>query len=412
MVNPSSALLVTPRWARDGGVATHVMASAEALAGHGVDVAVLSARIEAPPAPGVRLLHSPELFNADVPAEVRVGDALGEAPDVVHLQQVDDPEILDVLRARSAGVISAHGYTACTSGVYYFRPGQQCTRGHGPGCIPNLIARGCAHTRDPRTLPPGYRRATRGLQALREADLVISYSSGVDRHLFANGITQRSVVPLFTTMIPRTGSGHATRRRVVFAGRVVPIKGVAVLIRAARELPGTEFVICGDGWGLAKMRKLARRTGVQERVLFKGWLGAEQLAHELAEASVVAVPSLWPEPFGLVGIEALAAGRPVVASATGGIEDWLQDGVSGLTVKPGDANALARALAELLDDPERQQALGAAGRDRVAAQFSRERHVEVLLEAYRKARELWQAERSGPAIARPAVGAGAQAGGP
>jgi glycosyltransferase involved in cell wall biosynthesis len=145
----------------------------------------------------------------------------------------------------------------------------------------------------------------------------------VDRHLSANGVTRREVIPLFTTMVPRTGSGHAARRRVVFAGRIVAPKGVDVLIRAARTVDA-EFVICGDGWRLDAMRKLAQRLGVLERVRFKGWLGADELAQELADASVVAIPSVWPEPFGLVGIEALAAGRPVVASSTGGITDWRQ----------------------------------------------------------------------------------------
>ena len=97
---------------------------------------------------------------------------------------------------------------------------------------------------------------------------------------------------------------------------------------------------------------------------------AEQLAREFANASVVVVPSLWPEPFGIVGIEALAAGRPVIASATGGIGDWLEDGVCGLCVPPGDAGALARALNELLADPERQDAMGAAGKADRRARFS------------------------------------------
>jgi glycosyltransferase involved in cell wall biosynthesis len=105
------------------------------------------------------------------------------------------------------------------------------------------------------------------------------------------------------------------------------------------------------------------------------------------------MPSLWPEPFGLVGIEAHAAGRPVVASATGGVADWLEDGISGLCVKPGDKGALAAALNELLADPQRQQTMGAAGRRTVAARFSRQQHVAALLDAYRSARATWTAGR-------------------
>jgi glycosyltransferase involved in cell wall biosynthesis len=389
-----SVLLVTPRWTRDGGVATHVMASAEALARHGVDVHVLAARIEADEnVAGVSLHHSHELFNPDASPDVRLGDALSSPPDVIHLHQFDDPDVLTSMRSSAPVVVSSHGYTACTSTVHYFGPGEECTRAHGLGCVPNLIARGCAHTHNPRSLPSSYRRASRGLEALRRAELAISYSSAVDRHLSANGVTRRKVIPLFTTIVPRTGSGHDTRRRVVFAGRIVTAKGVDVLLHAARDVDA-EFVICGGGRRLNAMRRLAQRLGVGERVNFKGWLGAAELAYELAEASLVVMPSVWPEPFGLVGIEALAAGRPVVASSTGGVGDWLEDGVSGVCVKPGDAPALARALNALLADPARQRTLGAAGREMVAARFSPESHVAALLEAYRTARSIWEAGRT------------------
>jgi glycosyltransferase involved in cell wall biosynthesis len=165
-----------------------------------------------------------------------------------------------------------------------------------------------------------------------------------------------------------------------------------VLIRAARAVDA-EFVICGDGWQLDAMRRLARRLEVSERVSFKGWLGAGELAQELADASVVVIPSLWPEPFGLVGIEALASGRPVIASLTGGVGDWLEDGVSGLSVTPGDVPELARALNELLADPVRQARMGHAGREMVSARFSTERHVAALVDAYDAARSSWRSDR-------------------
>lgn len=390
---PASVLLVTPRWVRDGGVAAHVRASAELLANSGVSVSVMAAQVDgAQDVRGVSVHHSPSLFDERATANDRFAAALASTPDVIHLHQVDDPQIVSALRASAPVVLSAHAYTACTSGVYYFAPGQECTRSHGIGCVAQLALRGCAHTRHPQTLPVKYRNATRGREALGRADLVISYSKAVDRHLAANGLRQRRVIPLFATVAPREGTGHATRRRVLFAGRIVAAKGVDVLLRAAREVDG-EFVICGDGRRLGEMRRLADRLGIGERVSFPGWLDAGDLAQELADASVVTMPSLWPEPFGLVGIEAFAAGRPVVASATGGIVEWLQDGVNGLSVPPGDTGALARALTELLGDPERQRTMGAAGKLTVQERFSPARHVTALLDAYGTAIAGWDGSR-------------------
>ena len=222
--------------------------------------------------------------------------------------------------------------------------------------------------------------------------MVISYSSVIDRHLRVNGVERRALAPLFSTL-PLTDHGwHEDRRRVVFAGRVVRPKGVQVLVRAASELDA-EVVICGDGRDLESMRSLASRLGIEDRISFRGWLTAEALAAELAQASVVAIPSLWPEPFGLVGIETFALGRPVVASATGGIGDWLEHGANGLQVPPGNARALASALSELLDDPERQRTLGAVGRESVEARFTAAHHVTALLAAYESARTTWEGSR-------------------
>jgi glycosyltransferase involved in cell wall biosynthesis len=437
--SPSSVLMGTPLWGRNGGVAAHVQESARLLAERGLRVMVVAAKVDPDlHVPGVTAHRSTELFRAHAPIDARLGAAASASPDVIHLHQLDDPDVVAALRRKAPVVVSAHGYTACTAGVHYFRPGQECARAHGPGCAANLALRGCAHVRDPRPLPASYRQTTRALDALRGADLAVAYSSAVERHLAVNGVARRAVIPLFVTLAPcpprephptrgpheshqphptqepheppppcephepqRLGDNHAMRR-VLFAGRVVKPKGLGVLIRAMRTVDA-ELVVCGDGMQLTAMRKLARRVGVDRRVRFRGWLDPAQLARELANASIVAIPSLWPEPFGLVGIEALAAGRPVVASLTGGIPDWLEDGVTGVGVQPGDVRGLARALDALLADPERQQAIGATGREMVAARFSPERHVEALLESYRAARVSWEeSEAAERAVALPA----------
>ncbi len=399
-----SVLLVTPRWTRDGGVATHAIASAAALAERGVEVHVIAARVDPDERIAGVTVHDAPLLFKERDVERRLGQAARSLDvDVVHVHQLDDPDVIAHLRRAAPVAISVHGYSLCTSTLHYFRPGEECERAHGPGCIPNLALRGCAHTRDPRPLPGSYRRTTRAVRALRGADLAISYSSTIDRHLAVNGVSRRAIVPLFATTAPASAEGHEARRRVVFAGRVITAKGVGVLVRAARELDA-EVAICGDGWQLQPMRALARRLGVDGRVELTGWLAPDALAVQLAEASVVALPALWPEPFGLVGIEAHQAGRPVVASATGGVRDWLHDGVDGLLVPPGDVRALAGALSELLDDPERQARMGAAGRESVAARFTPERHVAALDEAYRAARRAWE-QTGGGAAERPRHGA-------
>jgi glycosyltransferase involved in cell wall biosynthesis len=389
---PRSVLIVMPRWVRDGGVGAHLMRSAEALAAAGVRVDVLVARIETEErVEGVELHHGPLLYKTDE-MEPRFGLALERAPDVIHLNQLDDPDVVAFLRRHGAVAISAHGYLACASGLHYFRPGNACGRAHGPGCVPNLLLRGCAHRWDVSDYPGDYRQAGRATRALQTADIAIGYSHAMDRHLHRAGIERRRVVPYFPTLdLPEDGAEAG--RRIVFAGRMVPAKGGATLLRALR-LVDAELVVCGDGVQLPKLRALAEDLGIADRVAFRGWLAPDELAREFTQAAVVAVPSLWPEPFGLVGIEGFAAGRPAVGSATGGIPEWLEDGVSGLTTPAGDVAALAAALGELLDDPERRAQMGRAGRAAVAERYSRERHLAAVLGAYGDARARWAGERA------------------
>jgi glycosyltransferase involved in cell wall biosynthesis len=115
-------------------------------------------------------------------------------------------------------------------------------------------------------------------------------------------------------------------------------------------------------------------------------LGAVDAPWEvLAASDIAAVPTLWPDPLPRAVLEAMAAGRPVVASDTGGIPEMIEDGVHGALTPPGDVDAVAVAVGRLVDDPELRRRLGTAARERVGARFGLDRHVDrmeaVLLRA-------------------------------
>ena len=260
-----AVVMVTPRWRRDGGVATHVIASAAALAAAGVEVHVVARVVDRDePAAGVHVHESPHLLDTGVPAEERLAGMLTAAPAAVHLHQFEDPEVAIAVRRHAPLVLSMHGYSACTSGVHYFRPGQECGRPHGPGCWPNLLGRGCAHTRNPTSLPAAYRDATRAVRVLREADLGVSHARVIDRHLAANGVACRAIVPLFATLEPVRAEGHEDRRRVVFAGRVVRAKGLSVLLRAMALVGGSSSSVAtvpnGPAWSLWPLVSASQRV--------------------------------------------------------------------------------------------------------------------------------------------------------
>jgi colanic acid/amylovoran biosynthesis glycosyltransferase len=153
---------------------------------------------------------------------------------------------------------------------------------------------------------------------------------------------------------------------VLYAGRLSPEKGVLVLVDAADGIP---LVIVGDG-------------PLREHVPgARGFVAHDELLKLYGRAAVVAVPS-YREGFGVVCAEAMAHGRPVVASAVGGLLDLVSDGVTGIHVPPGDVPALRAALERLLADRELRRRLGEAGRERVRERFSWSAVTDSTLAAY------------------------------
>ncbi|MGW0534984.1 glycosyltransferase [Streptomyces sp. NPDC003032] len=203
-----------------------------------------------------------------------------------------------------------------------------------------------------------------------------------------------SVVPcgvdteLFTPRGPVAERG-TERHQVLQLGRLVPRKGAAVSIAALALLPETELVVVGgppaDRLGqdpeVRRLRALAREAGVADRVRFTGGVPSTDVPALLRAADVVLCPADY-EPFGIVPLEAMACGRPVVASAVGGQLDTVADPATGRLVPPRDPEALAAAVAELLADPATREACGEAGRRRTLRRFGWARVAAATEAAY------------------------------
>ena len=165
-------------------------------------------------------------------------------------------------------------------------------------------------------------------------------------------------------------------------------KGVHMLMDALAEAgDGADLIILGDGPRKYRdfLERRVARLGLGSRVEFIGGQPHEKLAGFYVRSRVVVVPSVWPEPFGIVGIEAMAHGRPVVAFDVGGIRDWLADGETGFLVPRGDVKGLAEGVGKLVRSRDLSAQMGEEGRATVRKRFNRADHMEKLLRFYRKA---------------------------
>ncbi len=170
------------------------------------------------------------------------------------------------------------------------------------------------------------------------------------------------------------GAAHEAaprRTRLLSLGRMVERKGVGTAVEALVQLPDAELVIgggpphaeLGADPEAARLRSLADRLGVLDRVHFVGQVGHAEVPRLIRSADIV-LCTPWYEPFGIVPLEAMACGRPLVGSSVGGLLDSVLDGVTGVLVPARDPGAVARAVRDLVADPTRMQRIGRAARAR------------------------------------------------
>jgi glycosyltransferase involved in cell wall biosynthesis len=278
-----------------------------------------------------------------------------------------------------------HGYFGtCVSGqkAHLFPGPQACGKPLGPGCIPIYATRRCGRMR-PAYVAEGYRWAREQNGMFGGYASIITASRHMRDEYVRNGAPADRVhpLPLFPTLDGEPDDAPPGFR-VLFLGRMTTVKGGDVLIRAVadasrrldRPIPLT---MAGDGPQRAAWERLAARLGVD--AAFTGWVDDDGRAELFRAASLLAVPSVWPEPFGLVGLEAGVFGVPSVAFDVGGIGDWLVPGFNGWLV-PGDAPSagkLADALVHAARNPDLLARMRINARA-MAERMSLTRHVEAL----------------------------------
>ncbi|MBC7541808.1 MAG: glycosyltransferase family 4 protein [Candidatus Sericytochromatia bacterium] len=183
--------------------------------------------------------------------------------------------------------------------------------------------------------------------------------------IIPNGVKGTKLNTDFDRAALRSRFAHESEPIIMSVGRMVAEKGIGVLVAATPRVlerhPNARFVICGKGPGLEEYRHLAHALGVADRVHFTGYIDDDTL-YQLFQVSDAAVfPSLY-EPFGIVALEGMAAGKATIVSDVGGMAEIIQDGVNGLEVAPDDPGALAHAIHRVLSDINWGNALGTAGR--------------------------------------------------
>jgi glycosyltransferase involved in cell wall biosynthesis len=212
------------------------------------------------------------------------------------------------------------------------------------------------------------------IELSRQCQRQVVYSEYSKAELVRNGFEPARIhihVPLRSWGAAGPSSSFSERNLVLFAGQIIRGKGVDLLLRAlARVRVPFECDILGEGNHRRYCEKLSAKLGLTGRVRFRGFVSPDQMESSYLDASLFAVSSVWPEPFGLVGPEAMRYGLPVVAFDAGGIREWLIDGENGFLVPWMDTDSFAARVQELLINKPLARELGKRGRERVHREYA------------------------------------------
>jgi glycosyltransferase involved in cell wall biosynthesis len=314
-------------------------------------------------------------------------------PDVVYAHNLDEPDVLALLSELKPTIqfVHAHRVTFCPGdGKYYRRTQEGCTRPFGPYCLIAPFLHECGSQR-PWRIASNYAAVRRWLDVAPKLIKLIVASRYMKRELMAVGMAEDHVVvnPIGVDVKAETAGSSwpsAENVTVLFVGRLYEVKGPQYLLTALDHIDvPCRAVFVGDGPGLEPLKRAATRLSPRHPVEFAGWVHQHEVQRFYQQARVVVVPSVWPEPFGLVGVEALQYGKPVVAFDVGGISEWLKHGFNGFLVAPKDAPGLAAAIKRILVDGQLAEEMGRHARALAVEQFSIERHIDTLLRVYEEA---------------------------
>jgi Glycosyltransferase len=318
-------------------------------------------------------------------------------PDVLCVHSAVYPALEKRLLEIAPSVYFAHAFSGtCISGkkTLNLPSPHPCDRILGPKCLLHYLPDRCGDL-DPLKGVRDYARNVEQLENIRRYSAVVAFSSHMRSEYKRHGLSTEKIalVPPFAPTDGEDAVATQARRclgervTIGYAGRLVAEKGTRFLLDAlplVRKTLGKRIkaVVAGDGREWRKLERQAAAicehdSGIE--IVFTKWVGRRELDEFYSALDLLVVPSVWPEPFGMVGLEAASRGLPVAAFAVGGITDWLRDGVNG-HLASGDfptVTGIADAIVRCLRDQCHYEDL-CAGAVEVASEYSVSSHVGAL----------------------------------
>lgn len=317
-------------------------------------------------------------------------------PDLYFTHGISEPDLESEILELGPSALYVHNYYGtCISGNKLTwssgRP-EVCERKFGPACLLHYFPSNCGG-KNPLTMWSLYNLQSRRLGMMHRYSALITNSHHITREMTAHGLQSQCVhYPVVAQSQAKSSPPTLDQDlRLIFAGRMTSLKGGQFLLdalpQAAQQLGRKLHVtLAGDGPDRSDWETTTKKLASADiSIEFCGWLPAAALQYQLSRSHLLVYPSVWPEPFGLSGLEAGCFGVPSVAFAVGGIPEWLHDGVNGHLALPANATSLAAAIVRSLQEPEHYEKLRAGALSQ-SQQYQLQPHLTQLLQIFERCR--------------------------
>ncbi|MEZ4825550.1 MAG: glycosyltransferase family 4 protein [Bacteroidia bacterium] len=314
--------------------------------------------------------------------------------DLIHIHSISDPALVRLCLGIRPVVRSLHEPRMfCPGHGKFWRYSERiCDQPFGLHCMWHAYTEGCTN-RHPKRLISAYAntRFEIGEASSRYASIVVM-SDYMKREAVLAGIPKEKVEvnPYFTPVVEADNLRPAPQvLRLLFLGRLIRHKGPHLMLKAVipllRQRPEIVLEIAGDGPEEPLLRQMAAEAGVETQVHFRGWQNRQAVEKLLTQATVVIFPSIYPEAFGISGIEAMMYAKPVVAFDVGGVSSWLDHEETGFIAPAGDWATMGTQIQQLVAQPTLRAAMASRARERALTRFTPEIHLRRLRATYEKA---------------------------
>ena len=305
-------------------------------------------------------------------------------PDVILIHQVLNPHLIDLLTFETTSVRFVHGFKLiCPQGSKTLNIKKEiCKSSLSYRCQLKAYTDRCM-PRNPIISLPIISKSKENVRLHKKRSHMVVASEYMKSVLLYNGFDKEkiTVIPYFTHIPKFKNSYHSNNPPNILAlGRLVKTKGMHYLLKAFCNVnKKAHLTIVGDGPEFGNLKELAKKLNLTHRVSFCGWISHEKLDLIFRKSDIVVVPSIWPEPFGIVGIEAMSYQKPVLAFNVGGISEWCKDKKTGYLIETKNYKELADKINMLLYRRDVANEMGKEGRISVERRFTPEIHIKRLI---------------------------------